>query len=68
MKIYLGVLVSFLVTAVCVAQENIGDFNSLVAGSQNKNFVIPSTHRFQRIIEEGDPLTEGGTLPGNIRS
>lgn len=47
------------------AQERIGDFVSLEPLTENTDFVIPDSHVFQKIIETGDPLTQGGTLPIN---
>ncbi len=41
----------------------IGDFNALSAGGQIQQFILPSTHTFQKIIEEGDPIM-GGVLAG----
>jgi secreted PhoX family phosphatase len=32
---------------------------------QTQNLVLPVTHRFQRIIKSGDPLSLGGTLGNN---
>ena len=46
-----------------VSAQNIGDFISVEPLVQNSDFVIPTTHIFQKIIEAGDPLTEGGLLP-----
>jgi len=45
--------------------QNIGGFISIEPQSQSHNFIIPSTHTFQKIIEEGDALTQGGVLAGN---
>jgi secreted PhoX family phosphatase len=45
--------------------QNIGNFISVEPSGQSSNFIIPSTHIFQKIIEEGDVLLQGGTLPGN---
>jgi len=47
------------------SQEHIADFVSLEPLLQNTNFEIPDSHIFQKIIEAGDPLTEGGVLPEN---
>ena len=47
------------------AQTKIADFISLEPQARNSNFIIPSTHVFHKIIEEGDALTEGGLLPDN---
>lgn len=47
------------------AQQEIGDFVSVEPLAQNTNFIIPSSHVFQKIIEESDPLTFGGVLPSN---
>ncbi|EAR01987.1 hypothetical protein FB2170_15703 [Maribacter sp. HTCC2170] len=44
------------------AQQDIGDFTSVEPSTQNTDFVIPETHTFQKIIEAGDPLTQGGNL------
>ncbi|PQV44599.1 hypothetical protein CLV33_1199 [Jejuia pallidilutea] len=49
----------------CLIAQNIGDFISVEPSVQSSNFTIPSTHIFQKIIEEGDILLQGGTLPGN---
>lgn len=48
-----------------IKAQNIGDFVSVEPMAQNNDFVIPSTHIFQKIIEEGDALIQGGVLPGN---
>lgn len=45
--------------------QNIGDFISVEPLGQSSNFTIPSSHIFQKIIEEGDVLLQGGVLPGN---
>ncbi|PCJ97711.1 MAG: twin-arginine translocation pathway signal protein [Flavobacteriaceae bacterium] len=42
---------------------SIGEFVSVVPVSQSSHFIFPSSHRFQKIIETGDALTEGGMLP-----
>lgn len=47
-----------------IAQQHIGDFISVEPLSQTTDFIISSTHHFQKIIEKGDPLSVGGTLPG----
>ncbi|NND78771.1 MAG: DUF839 domain-containing protein, partial [Maribacter sp.] len=54
----------FLVT-IAVNAQNISDFTSIAPQSQSTDFVIPSTHVFQKIISHGDPLTQGGTLGRN---
>ena len=46
-------------------QQQIADFTSIQPTSQTTDFIIPSSHVFQKIIETGDPLTEGGVLPTN---
>ena len=62
MKVKLYFLLLF---ALNLNAQNIGDFISVEPLSQSSNFVIPSTHIFQKIIEEGESLTQGGSLPGN---
>jgi len=58
MKYVLALLVSMSLHA-----QTIGDFTSMEPGPQTNEFLIPSTHTFQKIIEAGDALTEGGFLP-----
>lgn len=58
----------FLALFLCTilhAQQEIGDFASIEPTSQTTDFVIPSSHVFQKIISTGDPLSEGGVLPTN---
>lgn len=55
----------FLCLCIGLQAQNIGDFVSVEPASQNSQFIIPSTHRFQKIIEVGDALTAGGTLGDN---
>jgi len=46
--------------------QNIGNFISVQPNAQNANFIIPSTHKFQVLIQAGDNLiTGGGTMPVN---
>ncbi len=49
-----------------IPAQTIGTFSSVSPGPQTENFVIPSTHTFQRLIKTGDPLTLGGTLGSNL--
>lgn len=47
--------ISFLVgllLSLNLAAQKIGDFTSLEPLSQNSKLIIPSTHVFQKIIEE----------------
>ena len=43
--------------------KSINEFVSVAPQVQNTDFVFPSSHTFQKIIETGDILTAGGTLP-----
>lgn len=58
-------LTIFFVNIFCgfLSAQHISDFNSLEPAIQNTDLFLPSTHSFQYIIETGDPLTEGGTMP-----
>lgn len=40
----------------------IGNFTSVTPAAQTDQFILPSTHTFQVIIEEGDALDVGGTM------
>ena len=57
-------ILPFLLFSVGICAQQIGDFTSVPPGAQNTDFIIPATHRFQKIIEAGDALTQGGTLMG----
>ncbi|KAA5825538.1 DUF839 domain-containing protein [Algibacter amylolyticus] len=63
MKINLLLVFGFLLQSTFA--QNIGDFTSVASGVRTSEFIIPSTHSFQSIIEVGDALTEGGTLQRN---
>jgi len=57
----------FILSIHCIqtSAQGIGGFISVEPLPQSSNFIIPSTHIYQKIIEEGDTLTEGGYLPKN---
>jgi len=48
---------------IIVNIDNIGGFVSVAPDKQSTKFIFPSSHTFQKIIETGDQLTAGGTLP-----
>ncbi len=52
-----------LATSFCSVSQNIGDFTSITPTNPSSQFIVPSTHSFQKIIQVDDALTEGGTLP-----
>ncbi len=52
----------FTILPYTVCSQNIGDFTSVTPAAQTDQFVIPATHKFQKIIETGDLLTEGGNF------
>tara|TARA_R110000744_G_scaffold31677_1_gene74353 strand:+ start:7649 stop:9025 length:1377 start_codon:yes stop_codon:yes gene_type:complete len=43
--------------------KSISEFTSVAPAEQTTDFVFPGSHTFQKIIETGDLLTSGGTLP-----
>ena len=55
----------YAVSSFQASAQSIGDFTSVEPLPQSSNFIIPSTHNFQRIIEAGDALTSGDSLAGN---
>ncbi len=69
MKTYLLVFTLFTFAAfIFIPKSNsqtIATFNSVEPVAQTQNFIIPSTHTFQRIIRSGNPLTNGGNLGAN---
>lgn len=46
--------------------QTIATFTSVTPTEQTQNLVLPSTHRFQRLIKSGDALSFGGTLGNNL--
>lgn len=48
--------------SLCLNAQHISEFTSLAGGAQTTDFVYPSGHTFQAIIEEGDPLDVGGPM------
>lgn len=58
-------LLPLLVLCMSLQAQNIGDFTSVEPTGQTNKFIFPNSHRFQKIIEVGDALTAGGTLPDN---
>ena len=48
-----------------VIAQSIGTFSLVPPTPQTQNLVLPATHKFQRIIKSGDPLSLGGTLGNN---
>ncbi|MFK7936209.1 MAG: alkaline phosphatase PhoX [Saprospiraceae bacterium] len=54
-----------MTTIPLVATDHISNFTSLASASQTPNFILPTTHTFQYIVETGDPLIAGGTMPIN---
>ncbi len=61
--------IALLFIAICfkitISAQTIGTFTTVAPTAQTQNLVIPSTHRFQRIIKSGDVLSLGGTLGAN---
>ncbi|MEH6537784.1 MAG: alkaline phosphatase PhoX [Psychroserpens sp.] len=54
-----------LVSVTFSYAQSISEFISIEPVGQSEQFVIPSTHTFQKIISTGDMLTEGGELGVN---
>ncbi|MDH3649018.1 MAG: DUF839 domain-containing protein [Saprospiraceae bacterium] len=46
--------------------QHISEFTSVIPGAQDAQMHIPSSHTYQYIIEHGDSLTAGGTIPDNF--
>ena len=49
--------------AQLIGSKSIGSFESLSPTTQSQNFVIPSTHTYQVITQEGRAYSTGGTVP-----
>ncbi len=46
-----------------IYSQNISDFISVNPVVPSEALILPDSHRFQKIIEVGDPLTAGGNFP-----
>ena len=55
-NLFLGLLLA----ATSLSAQTIGTFSSVAPTDQTQQFVIPSTHRFQKIVQAGDTYTTGG--------
>ena len=49
--------------AQLIGSKSLGSFESLSPTVQTQNFVIPSTHTYQVITQEGKTYSAGGTVP-----
>ena len=56
------ILPCILTIFISVQSQNIADFTSVTPGAQSDQFIMASSHAFQKIAEVGDPLTQGGTF------
>ncbi len=45
--------------------QTISDFTSVTPGAQTTNFIFPSTHKFQKLLEHTDEII-GGTMRDNF--
>jgi len=73
MKNIYFVLLTILTFAACSRSDDkvstttnskkIGEFISVVPNSQNERFIIPNTHKFQKIIKTGEVLSGGSLMP-----
>ena len=54
-----------LVFSIKLFSQTIGTFNSVTPTAQTEQFVIPASHRFQKLMKTGDPLSAGGNMLDN---
>jgi uncharacterized protein len=47
-----------------IFSQTIGNFKSVNPTAQTQELILPSTHTFQKLIQAGDPLSNGGYLKG----
>ena len=48
--------------AITISAQSIGTFATVTPTAQTQSLVIPASHRFQRIIRSGEPLSLGGNM------
>lgn len=53
----------FILVQQAIQAQQIADFAPVFPAAQNAMFIIPSTHQFQVLIQSGDSLSVGGTMP-----
>ncbi|MBT8238132.1 MAG: PhoX family protein, partial [Croceitalea sp.] len=53
----------FFLLTLSINGQDIGDFISIQPQVQSTDFIIPSSHTFQKIIIQDEPLTQGGNMP-----
>jgi len=66
MSKYFIALILMCISFMDLNSQHISEFVSLAGGSQTTDFIQPPEHTFQYIIEQGDALTDGGTMSGNF--
>ena len=59
-------LILFASLTLNLQSQHISDFVSLAGGAQTTNFEYVNSHTFQVIIEQGDLLTNGDPMMGNL--
>lgn len=58
-------ILTLFICMLCQAQH-ISEFESLAPGAQNSDFHLPENYTFQYLIEKGDLLDSGESLPGSL--
>ncbi len=66
MKRHFSIFLLLSLSLSPIFAQKIGDFTSIAPGSQDAALHLPLTHTFQYLIEHGDPITSGGTMPDNF--
>ena len=66
MKGMIPLILTFLLYNLSYAQH-ISEFSSLKGQGQDSNFNLPDSHTFQLIIETGDDLSDGNSMPGTLK-
>ncbi|MDB0040906.1 DUF839 domain-containing protein [Algibacter sp.] len=64
-KYWIQMVMCLIIGNSYLQSQNIGDFTSINPMAQTEQFAFPSTHSFQKLVEVGDALTEGGIMPIN---
>jgi len=57
------IFIALLFQIVYGQSQHISDFISVIPTVQIDQFIVPSSHHFQKIIEANDALTAGGQMP-----
>lgn len=61
----LSLCLCWMLLGLHALSQSFGQFTSILPQGQMEQMVLPRTHNWQMLIQAGDPLMSGGTMPGS---